>query len=110
MKTLILAFAAIGIAVSAVGPADAAINLRQLNQQRLIDAGHRSGKLTHRETARLRAQQRSIAAQEDRMRARHRGHLTARDERILHARQAQAKRDIQSEKYDAQRGRNHLKF
>jgi opacity protein-like surface antigen len=110
MKKIVLAITTMAIALGAVATADAAINVRQLNQQRLIDAGYRSGKLTGQERDRLKAQQRSIAAQENRMRARHHGHLTARDERILHVRQDQAKREIQREKYDAQRGRNRLKL
>ena len=36
-------------------------NLRQLNQERRIDAGTRSGKLTRAEAARLKTEQRNIA-------------------------------------------------
>jgi hypothetical protein len=45
MNKFILALSTIGIALTTVAPAHAAINFRQLNQQRLIDAGLRSGKL-----------------------------------------------------------------
>ncbi len=110
MKNSVLVLTTVGIALGAVSTANAAINLRQLNQQRLIDAGYRSGKLTGQERDRLKAQQRSIVALQSLMRVRHHGHLTAHDEQILHARQDQAKRDIQREKYDAQRGRNDFKL
>ncbi len=99
-----------GLTLGSISTANAAINARQLNQQRLIDAGYRSGKLTYQEKARLRAQQRAITRQEARMSARGHGRLSKRDLRILHALQAQAKRDIQREKYDAQRGRNRFKI
>jgi hypothetical protein len=108
MKKFVLIIATVGITLSAVAPVYAAINVRQLNQQRLIDAGYRSGKLTGRERERLRAEQRAITAQESRMRARNGGRLTPRDQRILDARQEQAKREIQRQKYDGQRGRNNL--
>lgn len=110
MKKMIIAFVSLGIFCGAVTTANAAINVRQLNQQRLIDAGHRSGKLTHSERAQLKAQQRRITARERAMRARHQGRLIARDERILHALQRQAGRDIAREKHDGQRGRNKLKL
>ncbi|TVV70599.1 hypothetical protein [Sphingomonas solaris] len=95
-----------GVAASAEGP----VNARQLNQERRIDAGKRSGKLTHAEAARLKSQQAAIKREEDRMRARHGGKLTAQDKRIIHARQEQANRAILQQKQDSQRGRNHLKI
>lgn len=105
MKKILIALALAGLTSAS---ANAAINVRQLDQQRRIDAGDRSGKITDRERARLKAQQRAIAAQEHRMRARHNGHLTARDERILQAHQRQAERDIQREKRNGHHGRNRL--
>jgi hypothetical protein len=110
VKNIVLIFAALGIALSAVETTTAAINLRQLDQQRLIDAGHRSGKLTGQERNRLKAQQRAISARERAMRARHNGHLTARDKRLLHALQRQAGRNIEIQKYDGERGRNKLRL
>jgi hypothetical protein len=110
MNKIILAISTIGVALGSVTVAEAAINARQLDQQRLIDAGHRSGKLTGQERARLKAQQRAISARERAMRARHNGHLTAHDRHILHALQRQAGRDIEIQKYDDQRGRNKLKL
>ena len=109
MKRMILALSLGALTFGSAVTAQSPVNLRQANQERRIDAGTRSGKLTHREAANLKAQQRSIAALEARLRARHGGHLTAADKRLVHARQAQANRAILSQKHDRQRGRNHLK-
>ncbi len=103
---LLLGSTAAGSALLAQGPA----NLRQLNQERRIDAGTRSGKLSPREAARLRAEQRNIARLEAHLKARHGGRLTAADKRLIHARQERANRNILAQKNDAQRGRNHLKL
>ena len=110
MNRMIFAVALGGLVSTAAVQAQSPINARQINQERRIDAGTRSGKLTAREAARLKAQQRSIAYEEKRMRARHGGHLTAHDKAILHARQEQANRSILAQKHDAQRGRNKLKL
>ncbi|USI72209.1 hypothetical protein [Sphingomonas morindae] len=93
-------------AASAQGP----VNARQLNQERRIDAGVRSGKLTHREAARLKDQQASIKRYEDQLRAAHGGHLTERDKRLVHARQDAANAAILKKKNNRVRGRNHLKI
>lgn len=110
MKRFILALAlgavTVGGTVAVAGP----VNLRQANQERRIDAGKRSGKLTNAEAAHLKAQQRMIERDENRMRARHGGKLTAHDKRIIHARQKQADRAILARKHNAARGRNHLKI
>lgn len=110
MKKIVLAFTLATLTASTVVPATAAINVRQLEQQRQIDAGKRSGKLTERERRSLKAEQRSIVMLERQMRARHGGQLTRRDKQILHARQRAAGRHIRYEKYDLQRGKNHLPF
>ena len=110
MKRMITVLIAASLSVGVAATANAAINVNQINQQRLIDAGYRSGKLTRFEKGKLEAQQRSISARERFMRARHGGDLTKRDKRTLHALQKQAGRDIQREKYDRQRGRNKLKL
>ena len=110
MKKLVTAavFAALGL--GAVAQAAPIVNARQLNQERRIDAGRRSGKLTRAEATRLKSEQRAIAMQEKRMRARHGGKLTARDKRTLHARQEAANRHILNQKQDGQRGPNKLKL
>ena len=111
MKTYLIAAAALAsLGVAGVATAQSPVNARQFNQERRIDAGVRSGKLTRAEEARLKAQQRSIALEERRMRARNGGRLTAHDKAVLHARQEQANRAILAQKHDRQRGRNHLKI
>ncbi len=109
MKRTFLALTLGALTLGGVAIAQSPVNVRQANQERRIDAGTRSGKLTHREAAGLKSQQRSIAQLEARLRARHGGHLTAADKRLIHARQARANRAILSQKHDRQRGRNHLK-
>jgi hypothetical protein len=107
----ILTLAAIGAVLSAsAAQAQLSGDIRQLNQERRIDAGRRSGKLTHAEAARLKAEQDSIKRLERHLKARHGGHLTKADKRLIHARQEQANRHILSQKHDAQRGKNHLKL
>lgn len=110
MKKLIATALLGALGFGAVAQAAPVVNVRQANQERRIDAGKRSGKLTHAEAARLKAEQRQIAMQEKRMRARHGGKLTARDRRTIHARQEAANRHILNQKSDAQRGPNKLKL
>lgn len=110
MKKLIAAALLGALGFGAVAQAAPVVNLRQANQERRIDAGTRSGKLTHREAMRLKSEQRQIAMQEKRMKARHGGKLTAHDKRIIHARQASANRHILNQKHNAHRGRNKLKL
>ncbi|HEY0269465.1 MAG TPA: hypothetical protein VGC10_00580 [Sphingomonas sp.] len=101
-----LMLAAFGLATAT--SAMAQTNLRQLNQERRIDAGVRSGKLAPGEAATLRGQQHAIEHQSSRMRARHGGHLTAYDKRVIHARQARANRLILAKKHNRIRGKDHL--
>ena len=108
MKYLAFAVALGALSIGGAAAAQGPVNARQLNQERRIDAGQRSGKLTGREAAQLNAQQRSIAMQEDRMRARNGGHLSPRDKAMLHARQERANRAILAKKHNRARGRNHL--
>jgi len=94
-----------GLALTAVAaPASAAINARQLNQQRNIDAGLRSGKLTRHEAMRLKSEQRLIARQKAHMKARNGGHLTASQKRMIHQRQDAANRHILRLKHNGARG------
>ncbi len=106
MNKFIIAIALTAIAAPAF--AGGPINARQINQQRLIDAGFRSGKLTRSEVTKLKNEQYSIRRQEDRMRARHGGRLTAADKRFLHQRQDVAEYNIAREKADRQRGPNRF--
>ena len=107
MKTLLTALAT---AALIAGSASAAVNVRQLNQQRRIDAGVRSGKLTHREAANLRSQERYIQNLEKGMRARHGGKLTDADKAIIHAKQDRVNALILGKKHNRYRGRNKLKL
>ena len=110
MKKIIVALA-LGAVCAATGASAAGpVNVRQLNQERRIDAGTRSGKLSPHEAATLKRQQNSISVQEDRLRARHGRHLTARDKRLIHARQARANRAILAKKHNRVRGKDHLKL
>ena len=84
-RTLATIAAALSVATLAV-PATAAVNARQLNQQRNIDAGVRSGKLTPREAAKLRMEVRAIERQYDRFKRD--GRYTQGEKDIIHSRQA----------------------
>jgi gas vesicle protein len=110
MKRLLIAMAIGTMVASGAAMAAAPVNVRQLNQERRIDAGLRSGKLTRSEANRLRAQQASIRAEVKRMRVRHPHGLTESDKRRLTALQDQADRAILRQKDDAQRGPNKLKM
>jgi hypothetical protein len=110
MKKTNVAIALGAFAFATIAPAAGPVNARQINQERRIDAGKRSGKLTRAESAQLKAEQRAIAREEDRMRARNHGKLSARDKQILRARQEAANRHILNQKHDAQRGPNKLKL
>ncbi len=110
MKRTLLALALGAATLAGTAQAERPVNVRQLNQERRIDAGVRSGKLSPREAARLRHQQRSIKAEEAYRRSRHHGHLTAPDKRLIHARQDSANAMILKKKNNAVRGKDHLKL
>lgn len=110
MKKLILAVAGLAAFAASVPAFADDVNLRQVNQERRIDAGRRSGKLTVGEAARLRAEQNSIKVLAARLRARHGGKLTKYDVQLIHRRQDAADRHIIGKKDNAVRGKNHLKL
>jgi hypothetical protein len=99
IRTVLVAAALAGVAAPAF--AHGRINDRQHRQIDRIEQGARSGALTARETARLSAQQASIARQEARMRADGPG-LTAQERLVLEQRQDAASRDIRRQKTDGQ--------
>lgn len=101
---------AAAFALSTTSMASASINVRQINQKRLIDAGERSGKLTRSEGNQLDAEQRAITRFHNRQKALHGGRLTRYDRDRLDTLQSAAARHISAQKRDRQRGRNHLKF
>jgi hypothetical protein len=110
MKRLLFALGIGTLMVSSAAIAAAPVNVRQLNQERRIDAGLRSGKLTRSEAAHLRAQQASIRDEVSHMRVKHPHGLTEADKRRLTALQDQADKAILRQKDDAQRGPNKLKM
>jgi hypothetical protein len=80
----------------------AEVDQRAVNQPQRIQQGINSGALTSGETQRLERQQGSIAAQEQRMRARDGGELTARDSAVLNARENRASNAIYTDKHNGQ--------
>ena len=110
MRKMMIAMGIAALTLGTAANAERPVNARQLNQERRIDAGKRSGKLTQAEANRLKAEQRSIARLRVQLKARHGGHLTAADKRLIHRRQEQANAHILMQKHDAQRGRNRLKL
>lgn len=74
------------------------VDQRQQNQEQRIDRGIKSGQLTRREAARLRAQQRKIRA--DKAKAKADGKLTARERAKLRREQNRASRAIHRKKHN----------
>lgn len=84
-RTLTTLAAALSVAAMAA-PASAAVNARQLNQERNIDAGVRSGKLTPREARNLRLEVRAI--ERNKMRYTRDGRYSQREKDAIHAQQS----------------------
>lgn len=80
MKRTLIALVTASLFVGSAAQADIAIDARQANQARQIDAGKRSGKLTRRERDVLTAEQRMIKRVEKRL---SRGTIGERDENTL---------------------------
>lgn len=102
MKKLVATCAAVIAMASLTAPATAAVNARQLNQQRNIDAGLRSGKLTRAEYNTLKTEQRLIERNQRRL-ARD-GNYSRRDKAAIHAQQDAAARNIDRLKANRRRG------
>jgi hypothetical protein len=79
----------------------ARIDAREANQQGRIEQGIKSGELTRGEANRLEHREQSIAAQEQRMRARDGGQLTAHDRTVLNNRLNRTSNAIYREKHNA---------
>ena len=109
MKTIAIVIALAGFTGAVAAQAEGPVNARQLNQERRIDAGVRSGKLTHAEAARLKRQQAAIRQDAAYRRGSH-GKLTAHDKQMIHARQDAANARILKQKNDRERGPNKLPF
>ncbi|WP_076068903.1 hypothetical protein [Sphingomonas montana] len=104
MKILLM-LAALGLTtVAAAAPADAQVNRRQYSQERRIDQGIRSGRITPREAARLQRNQGRINGAEQRMRASG-GRLTYRERQRLDNRQDRASGRIYRQKNNRRRYR-----
>lgn len=73
---------------------------RQASQRARIREGNRSGDLTRKETARLRAEQRHIRRTE--RRAKSDGTVTRQERAKIQRKQNRASRDIRRQKHDAQ--------
>jgi len=99
-KTLATVAAALAI-LSVTAPAGAAINARDINHTRLIDAGERSGKLTRPEVRTLRSEQRRIERNYDRFRAY--GGYSRREKATIHRQQDALARHIDRLKANGRR-------
>lgn len=104
MNKFVLAATAAVLAVATAMPAVAAVNARQVDQRRRIDAGVRSGKLTAHEAAVLRAEQNQITRFKLNSKDRHGGHQTQAARHRLHMMQDTAERHLDRLKYNHRRG------
>ena len=104
MKSLKLLTIAVSLLVAGSAfaqPATPVVTERQENQKARIAEGVKSGELTRREAAKLRAEQRGIRA-EKRM-AKADGVVTPAERAKLRRDQNRASRDIYRQKHDAQK-------
>lgn len=101
MNRLILAATAAVMTFGVAMPALASINAKQIEQRRQIDAGARSGKLTPREVARLRNEQRMIEL--DKAKRKARGGYSKADANAIHAMQDAADTHIRMAKANRHR-------
>jgi len=108
MNKFILAATAALMAIGTAMPVAAAINARQVDQRRSIDAGVRSGKLTAHEARILRQEQDLITRAKLRTKDRKGGHLSAMDKKRVHDMQDAAARHIARLKHNRVRGTKHV--
>jgi hypothetical protein len=106
MRKIIIALALGTVMVPATAFADVGIDARQANQQRQIDAGKRSGKLTRNERDVLTVEQRSIKREEGRLRMR--GGFSNRDQAYIGGLLDRAQRHIDRLKNNRVRTRGTL--
>ena len=109
MKKIVIAAALGALTIGGIAKADFAIDARQADQSRQIDAGKRSGKLSVRERNVLKAEQADIKAVEAKLRARGNG-LSEADERRLNALLDKAQAHITQLKNNRERGRTGIHF
>lgn len=104
MNKFFLAATAAVMAAGVALPAAAAINARQIEQRNSIDAGVRSGTLTHREAAKLRQEQDLITRAKLHTKDAKGGHLSKMDKKRIHDMQDAAARHIDRMKHNAYHG------
>lgn len=107
MKKITIALALAGLSITTVAQADIRIDARQVNQQRQIDAGKRSGKLNRAERDRLTAQQRSIDRTKKQF-ERSGGRFSGVEVRRVNAMLDKSQADIVRAKQNRVRGRNGI--
>ena len=107
MKKIIIALGVAGVSISTVAQADIRVDARQLNQQRQIDAGKRSGKLSRAERDYLTTQQRSIERTKKQF-ERSGGRFTDAEVRRVNQMLDKSQADIVRAKQNRTRGRNGI--
>ena len=100
LKSLAVAVSMLVAGSALAQTATPGLNDRQENQKARIEQGVRSGQLTHREAARLRAEQRRIRAEKRLARAD--GVVTPAERAQIRRDQRRASRHIYRQKHDAQ--------
>lgn len=95
-----IAAALLGLSVLAGTAQAQSVDQRHYDQQRRIEQGERSGRLTPGEARRVERQQGRIDRTEARMRYRHGGHLTYRDRMRLQHRENRASGHIYRAKHN----------
>ena len=104
MRKTVMMLAAVGLFAGTAAQADIRIDARQANQQRQIDAGGRSGKLSRAERDTLTAEQHAIKRQEAAY-ARSGGRFTDAEEAAVNRLLDRAQAHIDRLKRNRQRGR-----
>jgi len=107
MRNITFGLIIASLAVGTAAQADVGIDARQADQQRQIDAGKRSGKLSLRERQVLTKEQKQIKLAEARLRVRG-NNLGERDEARLNAMLNKAQRHIDQLKNNRERGRTGI--
>ena len=100
LKSLAVAVSMLVAGTVVAQTATPGITERQENQKARIEQGVKSGQLTHREAARLRAEQRGIRAEKRLAKAD--GVVTPAERAKIRRDQRRASRDIYRQKHDAQ--------
>jgi hypothetical protein len=100
LAAVFVGYATTGYAQVPGSTTGAGIDQRESNQQQRIQQGINSGELTRGETNRLENREQSIANQEQRMRARDGGELTAHDRQVLNNRLNRTSNAIYRDKHN----------